>query len=127
MAPNIERTFDITPVDIMSRSIVKIGESTEGADTTMNLRATHKITFRAIWTEICQQQMVLPYYLSVTEWRQQLDTRLKINPHLLYGLSLFSSMLTDDFTQETKTTGDNESDLSLPTFVKALLQNRVDN
>jgi thioester reductase-like protein len=122
LAPETNHTFHITPVDRISRSIVELGESGETIKATINLPETHTITFKAIWTEICRQQMMEPHYLDVIEWRQKLDEQLKTDSPLFHGLRLFSRTLTDPFSKDITTTIDTESDLNLPMFVKALLR-----
>jgi thioester reductase-like protein len=120
-APETDCTLNITPVDWISRSIVELGESEETVKAKINLPETHTITFKSVWTEICRQQMMEPHYLNVTEWRRKLEEHLKMNSQLLYGLQLFSNILTDPFPTDTTVT--TESDLNLPIFVKALLRN----
>jgi thioester reductase-like protein len=122
-APETDCTFNITSVDQVSRSIVELSESEETAKATINLPETHTVTFKAIWTEICRQQMIEPHYLNVAEWHQKLDEQLKMNSQLFHGLQLFSETLTDSSSNDTTAPISTESDLNLPTFVKALLRN----
>ena len=123
LVPETDFALNITPVNQMSRSIVELGESEETVKATINLPATHTVTFKTIWIEICRQQQIEPNYLSVTEWRHKLDERIKMDPQSLRGLQLFSNVLTDSFSDETTTTIGTESDLNLPMFVQALLRN----
>ena len=123
LAPETDCTFNITPVDRISKTIVELGESDETAKVTINLPETHTITFKAIWTEICRQRMIEPQYLNVTECRRTLDERLKMDPQSLHGLQLFSNALTDSVSEDTTASVNTESDLNLPMFVKALLRN----
>jgi len=121
-APETDCAFNIMPVDRLSKTIVELGESEETVKATINLSATHTVTFKAIWTEICQQRMIEPHYLNVTEWRRKLDERLETNPQIFHVLQFFSNILTDSFAKDTTATIDTESDVNLPMFVKALLR-----
>ena len=122
-APETECVFHITPVDQISNTIVNLGESKETLKTAITLPETHTVTFKAIWTEICRQQAIEPHYLNVTEWRQKLNGRLKMNSQIFHGLQLFSDELTSTFSNDTTITVDAESDLNLSMFVQALLRN----
>ena len=121
-APETDCAFNTTPVDRISKTIVELGESEETVKATINLPETHRVTFKAIWTEILQERMIEPHYLNVTEWRRKLDERIKTNPQILHGLQLFSNTLTDPFSEDTTVTISTESDLNLPMFIKALLR-----
>ena len=121
-APETNLTFNMTPVDQISKTIVELIQSRETVKATINLSETHTLTFKTIWTEICRQQMMEPHYLNVIEWRQKLDEHVKMNPQLLHGLQLFSNALTDTFSEDKTATIGTESDLNLPIFIKALLQ-----
>jgi thioester reductase-like protein len=123
LAPETDRTFIMTPVDHMAKSIVELGESEETVKRTINLSETYAVTFKAIWTEICRQRFMQPYFHDVTEWRQKLDEWLTMDSQLLHGLQLFSTALTDPSSEVTTATVGTESDLNLPLFVKALLRN----
>ena len=127
LIPDIDPTFNMTPVDLCSRFIVEIGESTETSKRTVNLPTTHKVTFQTIWTEICQQRNVEPHYLNIIEWRWKLHERLKTNPQLLPGLFLFSNALRDDISGNLTIAIDDECDLNISMFVKALLRSRITN
>ncbi|UJR18565.1 hypothetical protein I4U23_005472 [Adineta vaga] len=123
IAPETDFTFNITPVDCISRSIAELGESEKTIKATIDLRETHTVSFKSIWTEICRQRGLDPHYLHVTEWSQRLDKVLKTNSQLLHGLQLFSNSLTDSFSIDTAPTVGTESDLNLPIFVEKFLQN----
>ncbi|CAF4074864.1 unnamed protein product, partial [Adineta steineri] len=122
LVPETNHVFSMTPVDQMSRSIVKLSESNETVKAPINLFGTHTITFKAIWNEICRQKMMEPHYLSAIEWRQKLDAYLMLDPQSFRGLQFFSNILTDSYPQDRTVTIGTESDLNLPTFVKALLR-----
>jgi hypothetical protein len=119
--PAIDSKIDITPVDLISRSIVNIAEAMNTVNTTINLSATHTIAFKAVWTEICRQRKVAPYYSSVGEWRQQLHERLNSNPQLSNKLFILDTMI-DNFAGDTTANIDVDSNLNLPLFVTALLR-----
>ena len=122
-APESDCTFAIIPVDHIGRTIVELGESEETIRATINLSDTHRISFKAIWTEICRQRKREPHFTTVAEWRRKFDERLQIDPQSLRGLQLFSNALTDPFAEDTTTTSGIESDLNLPLFVASLLRN----
>jgi nucleoside-diphosphate-sugar epimerase len=122
-APESDLILNMTPVDEMSKTIVKLGESEKTLRETINLSHTHTITFKEIWTEICRQRNMEPHFINVTEWRRKLNEQLKIDSQALRGLQLFSNALTDSFSKDTVDTIDAESDLNVSIFVKSLLRN----
>ena len=62
--PETNFALDLTPVDRMSASIVELGESKETLNETISFSPTHRVTFTAIWSEICRQRQLEPYYLE---------------------------------------------------------------
>ena len=122
LAPEVDYTFKIMPVDRMSKAIVRLGESENTMKAIINLPPTHAITFKSIWTEICRQRQMEPHYLKVTDWCRKLDERLKTAPQSLYALQLFSNILVNSPSGDISNTIDDETDLNLPMFVEALLR-----
>ena len=121
-APHSDLTLDITPVNHLSKTTVELGESEQTIKATIDQSHTHTVSFRTIWIEICRQRQAEPRFIDVTEWRQKLDERLKIDSQSLHGLQLFSNALTGSFSKDTIITMDTISDLNLPLFVASLLQ-----
>ena len=120
--PDTDFGLNITPVDVLSIWIVKLGESEKIINTTINLTATHIITLKAIWAEVCRQKNMQLCYVDMIEWRQKLNKRLETDSQSFQGLYMFSSALTASILEQTTTSSGAESDLNLPMFVKVLLQ-----
>ncbi len=112
----------MTPVDQINRSIVERGESEETMNRTINFSATHTVPFKTIWTEICRQKMMKPYYLDMIEWRQSLDEYFKTNSQSLPRLQLLLDELPILFSEHSMATIGTESDVKLLLFIKKLLR-----
>jgi hypothetical protein len=67
LAPESDFILNMTPVDEMSKTIVKLGESEKTLRETINVSHTHTITFKAIWIEICRQRNMEPHFINVIE------------------------------------------------------------